>query len=64
MNMKQSEPNDETDGYESGDQCPKCGGLIEIRRIHSPEKNALGLYDIVAEYAQCGKCNWNSRHNS
>jgi hypothetical protein len=61
--MNQNVPRDETDGYKSGDRCPKCGGLIEIRRTHSPDKNERGLYDIKAEYAQCGKCSWNSRRD-
>jgi transcription elongation factor Elf1 len=43
---------DLTKGYRAGDKCPKCGGLIEIRPLVKPGNQG--------DYAQCGKCPWNS----
>ena len=43
---------DWTDGYSSGDECPDCDGLIEIRGTLKPGREV--------EYAQCGNCSWNT----
>ncbi len=48
---------DETKGYNNGDKCPKCGGLIQIRTTTTMDG---GKEVPRGNYAQCSKCSWNS----
>jgi hypothetical protein len=59
---------DYTEGYQNGDDCPQCGGLIEIRNgSFIPEPGTVTTDDgdedpieINIEYAQCSSCPWST----
>ena len=51
---------DETEGYENGDECPECGEVIEIRKTTGEYIGGDNDHKFHTRYAQCTDCSWNT----